>query len=328
MQTSAMERVAPEAALAVEERVKVPAPVAEVYRRWTDFARFPEFMEPIQQVRPLGGGRYHWSGRLLGTQQEWETEVTNQQENQQIAYRSVKGPPYSVTLTFQPLPNNYTQVRMRMEVTPSEGMDRQQIDRLTHSTRRSLKHALETFASLLRGEREVGVAGMGRAGVGPLATGLSIPTGAAILGGMAAYAFLRPRYPAARRLGRRQRGMDAVEQRAALFGWLVALGTLGSLLAAANERRRGQHTRALTMGQYAPTVLGLGILARLLGQRSMKPALPGAIASWAFTSAAVGAVASSILAHLRGRRADGLFLGQWMPMLLAAAIMSRLFTRK
>lgn len=328
MQESTMERAAPEAALAVEERVKVPAPIAEVYRRWTDFARFPEFMEPIQEVRPVGGGRYHWMGRHLDTRHEWETEVTNQQENQRIAWRSVTGPPQSVAVTFQPLPNNQTEVRLRLEATPPEGMVRQQLDRLTQATHRSLKRSLHTFASLMRGERELGVAGLGRADIGPLATGLSLPAGAAILGGIASYVFLRPHYRAARRFGRRQRGMDAAERRAALFGWLVTLGTLSSILAAANERRRGQHTRAHLVGQYAPTLLGLGILARLLGQRTLKPALPGAIASWAFSSAAVGAVASSILAHLRGRRADGLFLGQWTPMLLGAAIMSRLFTRE
>jgi uncharacterized protein YndB with AHSA1/START domain len=323
-----MERVAPGEALAVEEHVKVPAPVAEVYRRWIDFSRFPEFMEPIQEVRPVGGGRYHWIGRHLDTQHEWDTEVTSQQEHQRIAWRSVTGPPQSATVTFQPLPNHQTEVRLRLEATPPEGIDRQQLDRLTHATHRSLKRSLHTFASLMRGERELGVAGMGRADLGPLATGLSLPTGAAILGGIASYVFLRPRYRAARRLGRRQRGMDAAERRAALFGWLVTMGTLGSILAAANERRRGQHTRAHIAGQVAPTLLGLGILARLLGQRTLKPALPGAIASWAFSSAAIGAGASSILAHLRGRRADGLFLGQWTPMLLAAAIMSRLFTRQ
>lgn len=328
MQTSAMERVAPAGVLAVEEHVKVPAPVAEVYRRWSDFSRFPEFMEPIQEVRPVGGGRYHWIGRHLDTQHEWDTEVTSQQEHQRIAWRSVNGPPQSATVTFQPLPNNQTEVRLRLEATPPEGVDHKQLDRLTHTTRRSLKRSLQTFASLMRGERELGVAGLGRADIGPLATGLSIPTGAAILGGIASYVLLRPRYRAVRRLGRRQRRMDAVERRASLFGWLVALGTLGSLLAAANERRRGQHTRALTIGQYAPTVLGLSILARLLGQRSIEPALPGALASWAFTSGAVGALASSIIAHLRGRRADGLLIGQWTPMLLAAAIMSRLFTRE
>ena len=60
------------AAARVVRLVKTMTPgsarVAEVYRRWIDFSRFSEFIEPIQQVRPLGDGRYHWIGRLLGTQ--------------------------------------------------------------------------------------------------------------------------------------------------------------------------------------------------------------------------------------------------------------------
>ncbi len=55
MQTSSTERTLTGNALAFEESVDVPAPVAEVYRRWTDFSRFPEFMRNVESVRPLGG---------------------------------------------------------------------------------------------------------------------------------------------------------------------------------------------------------------------------------------------------------------------------------
>src|ERR1051326_6993509 len=153
MQASAMERAAPGAALCVEERVTVPAPVAEVYQRWTDFARYPEFMEYVQEVRPVGGGRYHWSGRLLGTKQEWNTELIDKQETQRLAWRSVQGLPQSATVTFEPLPNNQTEVRLRMEYTPPGGVIGQQLDQLPHLTRRSVKRSLERFAALVRGER-------------------------------------------------------------------------------------------------------------------------------------------------------------------------------
>jgi uncharacterized membrane protein len=328
MQTSALEPTAPEAALAVEEEVKVPAPVAEVYRRWADFARYPEFMEHIQEVRPVGGGRHHWSGRLLGTKQEWETAVTDQQENQRIAWRSVEGPPQSATVTFQPLPKNRTQVRLRMESALPEGVGGQQVNQLTQSTRRAAKRSLKHFATLVRASHTPEGVEPTQPGIQPIATALSMPLGAGIVGGIVASVLLQRRAPRAKRFVRRRRSLDRLERRGALAGWLMTLAGVSVVLTAVNFRRRGDQTNALTASQYAPTLLGLGILARLLGQRTWRPRLPGAIASWAFTSAAMGALASSTLAHLRGRRGEGLFLGHWTPLFLMAALLSRLVSHE
>lgn len=328
MQASTMERASPEAALCVEERVKVPVPVAEVYRRWTDFARYPEFMEYIQEVRPVGGGRYHWQGRLLGIKQEWDTEVTDQQENQRLAWRSVDGSRQSGTVTFEPLPNNQTEVRLRMEYTPPGGVIGQQLDQLTHLTRRSVKRSLKHFAALVRGERAPERMEAIPPGIQPMATALALPVGAGVVGGIVAAVLLPQRARRAQRSIFRRRPLDTLERRGALVGWLLTLAGVAAVIVTVNFRRRGDQTKALTASQYAPTLLGVGILARLLGQRTWKPRLPGAIISWAFTSAAVGALASSVLAHLRGRRGEGLFLGQWMPLFLAAALVSRLFSHE
>ena len=324
MQESTMERAAPRAALAVEERVDVPAPITEVYRRWTDFARYPEFMEHIQEVRPVGNGRYHWSGRLLGTKHQWETEVTDQQEHQRLAWRSVNDPLQFVTVTFEPLPNTHTQVRLRLETTPPEEVSGQQRDQLTQETRRSVQRSLKRFATLARGERALEGMGPLQPGIQPIATALSMPAGAGIVGGIAAYALLRRRSPVATRRLLRRRALDPLERRGALAGWLLTLAGVVAAIAAVNFRRRGDQTKALTASQYAPALLGVGILAHLMGHRTLKPMLSGAIASWAFTSAAVGALASSTIAHLRGRHGVGLFLGHWTPTFLAAAIVSRL----
>jgi hypothetical protein len=42
----------------------------------------------------------------------------------------------------------------------------------------------------------------------------------------------------------------------------------------------------------------------------------------------LGSVASSVIANLRGKRHDGLFIGHWVPTFLVAAILSRLFNRQ
>ena len=328
MQANVMERAAPGAALVLEESVEVSLPVSEVYQRWLDVEHYPEFMENVEAIRPLGGGRYHWIARLFGAKQEWDTEITDQQENQRIAWRSLDGPLQAGSVTLQPLPNNATLVRLRMESTPPGGVVGQRLEHLTHLSRRLLRRNLENFAHLVKEERTPGMGGVLRPGIRPLANALAFPVGAGLLGGLVAYPLVRRRYPVRTRLLWRRQRLTRIERRGAIASWLITLASVACLFIAANYRRQGQATKAIVVGQYTPTILGLGILARLMSQRALKPMLPGAIASWALTSAAGASVISSVLAHLRGRRKEGLFIGHWAPTFLVAALLCRLINRE
>ncbi len=322
---SMMERTAAPGILSFEERAEIPAPISEVYRRLTDFSRYPEFMTNVKEVRPLGGGRYHWVARVLGTKQEWDSEVTDQQENQRISWRNLSGPTNIGTIHLQPLPNNRTEVQLRLEYAPPGGVMGQKLEQLVQSNRKQVKQSLENLRRSITGEREYGFVGAAP-GLTPVAGALTLPAVAGVFGGITSYAILRNRR---RKAARFLIGQQAtrVEPPGAIGGWLLALTTIGSILASANYRRMGEHGKAVSIGQYAPVLLGLGIMSRMLGHRALKPSLPGSVASWAFTSAALGSVASSLIANLRGKRHDGLFIGHWVPTFLAAAILSRLFNR-
>jgi uncharacterized membrane protein len=40
--------------IVVEDTIQVPAPTYDVYRRWADFQRYPDFIRRIEKVQPLG----------------------------------------------------------------------------------------------------------------------------------------------------------------------------------------------------------------------------------------------------------------------------------
>ncbi|HEV2404824.1 MAG TPA: SRPBCC family protein, partial [Ktedonobacterales bacterium] len=89
--------------LVFEDSIQVEAPIGEVYRRWTDFQRFPTFMENVEEVRPLGNDRYHWIARIFGVKQEWDAEVIDQQPNSRVSWRSLSGPYNQGTVSFSQL---------------------------------------------------------------------------------------------------------------------------------------------------------------------------------------------------------------------------------
>lgn len=76
----------------VKKSVTVQAPVDVVYRAWHNFENFPNFMSNIDEVRVVSGGRSHWKAKgPLGTNAEWDAEVTMDTPNEAIGWRSIEG---------------------------------------------------------------------------------------------------------------------------------------------------------------------------------------------------------------------------------------------
>lgn len=64
----------------------------DLYSFWHDFSRMPEFMRYIQQVSPRGENRWHWVAELpMAGRIEWDAEITADEPNRRIAWRSVEG---------------------------------------------------------------------------------------------------------------------------------------------------------------------------------------------------------------------------------------------
>jgi uncharacterized protein YndB with AHSA1/START domain len=76
----------------VEQEVTVNAPVDVVYGAWHNFENFPRFMDNIEEVRVVGGGRSHWKAKgPLGTDAEWDAEITLDEPQRAIGWRSIEG---------------------------------------------------------------------------------------------------------------------------------------------------------------------------------------------------------------------------------------------
>jgi uncharacterized membrane protein len=74
----------------VKKSVTVNAPVDLVYRAWHNFENFPQFMDGIEEVRCVSGGRSHWKAKgPLGKSAEWDAEITVDKPNETIGWRSI-----------------------------------------------------------------------------------------------------------------------------------------------------------------------------------------------------------------------------------------------
>jgi len=152
-QTTPMEQTGKR--LVFEDSIEVQAPVQEVYRRFSDLTRFPDFMRNVNEVRPVGENRYHWVARLFGIKQEWDAEITEREQNRRLAWRSLNGAQNQGTVSFSDTSNGNTLVRMRLEYTPPAGKAGEVLDNLTKTTQREVREDLENFRRVVTGQMGV-----------------------------------------------------------------------------------------------------------------------------------------------------------------------------
>jgi uncharacterized membrane protein len=92
----------------------------EVYARWHDFERLPDFMRYLDSVTVLDSRRSHWIAKSpLGTL-EWDAEITEDVPGRSLAWRSVtKSLPMRGRVTFTPASQDRgTEVLLEMQVPP------------------------------------------------------------------------------------------------------------------------------------------------------------------------------------------------------------------
>lgn len=76
----------------------------EVYGFWRNFGRLPDIFDRLESVQVLGHQRSHWKLVLpMGRRLEWDAEITDDQPNSRIAWRSLSSSaPHSGVVRFEP----------------------------------------------------------------------------------------------------------------------------------------------------------------------------------------------------------------------------------
>ncbi|HWT02938.1 MAG TPA: SRPBCC family protein [Pyrinomonadaceae bacterium] len=128
----------------------------ELYRFWRDFENLPRFMQHLQSVEETGEGRSHWVTKgPADSRVEWDAELTEDRENELIAWRSLEGSDVYNTgsVSFEPAAGGRgTVVRVEMDYSPPGGVIGKGIaklfgedpERQVYDDLRCLKQVIET----------------------------------------------------------------------------------------------------------------------------------------------------------------------------------------
>ncbi|MBA3633873.1 MAG: DUF2892 domain-containing protein [Acidobacteria bacterium] len=99
----------------VTKAVTINKSPAELYQFWRNFENLPKFMSHLESVTVTGEKTSFWKAKApLGTTVEWNAEITSEQENQRIGWKSVEGSdiPNSGVVEFNPTSTRGTEVRV------------------------------------------------------------------------------------------------------------------------------------------------------------------------------------------------------------------------
>ncbi len=109
----------------ISKAIIVNRPPEEVYAFWRNLENFPRFMDHLEDIQVIDNTRSHWRAVApAGIRLEWDSEITREEANTLIAWRSVPGSEmeHAGSVRFERAPGGRgTIVRVKLEYAPPGG---------------------------------------------------------------------------------------------------------------------------------------------------------------------------------------------------------------
>ena len=102
----------------IVESIDVEVPVRVAYDQWTQFEQFPRFMDGVKRVQQLNDTTLEWTAEINGVERSWQAEISEQEPDQVVAWRSTSGAKNDGRISFEPLGGNRTRATLELEVEP------------------------------------------------------------------------------------------------------------------------------------------------------------------------------------------------------------------
>lgn len=100
------------------ESIKVEVPIREAFVMFSDFERFPGFMEGVEEVRRTGDDTLHWKAEIGGRVEEWDARITEETIDERIAWSSTSGSKNDGLVTFEKLDDGTARINFHIEYEP------------------------------------------------------------------------------------------------------------------------------------------------------------------------------------------------------------------
>ena len=137
----------------ITESIDVQVPVRTAYDQWTQFEEFPRFMEGVQSVDQIDAAHLRWVAGAGAKQYAWTAEITEQQPDERVAWKTIDGHGNAGVVTFDRIGAGETRVTVQMK-HETEGL-LEQVGSAFGLDSRRVRGDLERFKDLVEGGERV-----------------------------------------------------------------------------------------------------------------------------------------------------------------------------
>jgi uncharacterized membrane protein len=140
--------------------IEVAVPVRVAYDQWTQFESFPRFMDGIDRVVQVDDKTLEWTATIAGVVKHWRAEITQQEPDRIVAWRSTDGAQNDGEVTFRKVGADRTRVDVHIDIEP-EGFVEKTADALGIIERR-VRGDLDRFKDFIESRAQPTGAWRGR----------------------------------------------------------------------------------------------------------------------------------------------------------------------
>ncbi|GAC1325710.1 MAG: SRPBCC family protein [Thermoleophilaceae bacterium] len=136
----------------IEESIEVQVPVRTAYNQWTQFEEFPQFMDGVEKVSQIDETHMHWVTEIAGRREEFDAEVTEQDPDKRIAWRSTGGAKHAGVVTFHRTSDSETRIMLQLDVEPDGALEK--VGDALGVPKRRVRGDLERFKAMIESRGE------------------------------------------------------------------------------------------------------------------------------------------------------------------------------
>jgi uncharacterized membrane protein len=108
----------------IEKSIDVHSPLRAVYRQWTRFEEFPQFMAGMLDVEQVDDTHVRAHAEIGGEEQELDAEIVESVPNEYISWKSrLAGVSAAGIVQFEPLGPDATRVQLVVAYEPADAAD-------------------------------------------------------------------------------------------------------------------------------------------------------------------------------------------------------------
>jgi uncharacterized membrane protein len=108
----------------IHESIDVDVPVRIAYDQWTQFETFPRFMDGVKRVQQLDDTTLEWTAEINGIERSWRADITEQEPDRVIAWRSTSGARNDGRVSFDSLDDERTRATLELDVEPDDPIEK------------------------------------------------------------------------------------------------------------------------------------------------------------------------------------------------------------